>query len=34
MSGDAFAVIDLAVGTELNTANKGKTAKEIEELND
>lgn len=28
------AVIDLAVGTELNTANKGKAAEAIEELND
>ena len=31
---DALAVIDLAVGTELNTANKGKAAEAIEELND
>lgn len=31
---DALAVIDLVVGTEFNTANKGKAAKAIEELND
>ena len=31
---DVLAVVDLAVGTELNTANKGKAAEAIEELND
>ena len=31
---DALAVIDLVVGTEFNTANKGKAAERLEELND
>lgn len=31
---DAFALIDLIVGTELNTSNKGVSAKKLEELSD
>ncbi|MGC6378209.1 hemagglutinin repeat-containing protein [Bisgaard Taxon 45] len=31
---DALAVIDLIVGTELNTANKGKSAQMLNELNE